>query len=254
MAAKDAIVERSERLHTRVTRILALEVVRSNRAGKILQLPKESDLCEQLGVSRSILRESMKVLSGKGMIEMKPRAGTRARAAEYWNRMDPDLLGWQAELGADASFLQQLCEVRLAIEPTAAGFAAVRASSAEIAAVRQVVEKRRAEEGRGFRKQIEFDLDFQRAIMAASHSVMLQHLAECIRQPFRLALEAMPRTLAEMRLRLDAHDKILSSLERGDAIGARRAAEELVGFAMLAAESAWKAEQHRKRRRREGIG
>ncbi|HAX43569.1 MAG TPA: FCD domain-containing protein [Bryobacteraceae bacterium] len=251
MTGREPILGRSERLHSRITRALALEVVRSSRAGKILQFPKESDLCGQLSVSRSILRESMKVLSDKGLVEMKPRAGTRARAAEHWNRMDPDLLVWQAELGADASFLQQLCEVRLAIEPTAAGFAAVRASGAEIAAVRRILEAHQARSRHGLRKRIEFDLDFQSAVMTASHSPMLQHLAASIRQPFRLALESIPGTTAELQLSLEAHARILRSLERGDAIAARRAAEEVVGFAMMAAESALGAEQRRGRRRKE---
>lgn len=231
------------RLHPQVTRTLALRVVRSSRAGQIVNFPKESDLCSQLGISRSILRESMKVLSDKGMIEMKPRAGTRSRAAEHWNRLDPDILCWQAEVGADANFLQQLCEVRLAIEPTAAGFAAVRATSAEIAGLRTIVAARQqAQSKSGFRRQVEVDLDFQAAVVRASRNPMLVHLAACIREPFRMALEAVARTPAEVRLSLEAHEALVDSLERRDALGARRAAEELVGLAMLAAgqEQGWR--------------
>lgn len=224
------------RLHPQVTRTLALQVVRSNRAGHIINFPKEADLCSQLGVSRSILRESMKVLTDKGMIEMKPRAGTRSRPAEHWNRLDPDILCWQAEVGADANFLQQLCEVRLAIEPTAAGFAAVRATPTELAGIRSILDARQqAQNKNSFRRQVELDLDFQAAVVRASHNPMLVHLAACIRQPFRMALEAITRTTAEARLNLEVHEALVDSLDRHDALGARRAAEELVGLAMLAA-------------------
>jgi len=119
-------------LHERITGELARRVIRAQRERLPVAFPNETQLCRQLGVSRTILRESMKVLVDNGMVEMRPRAGTRARPRCQWRLLDPDILSWQAELEPDSLFLRDLCEVRLAIEPTASGFAAVRATAAEI--------------------------------------------------------------------------------------------------------------------------
>jgi DNA-binding FadR family transcriptional regulator len=123
------------RLHDRITAALARRVIAATQGGARVLFPREAELCAQLGVSRTVLRESMKVLADKGMVEMKPRAGTRSRPPDEWRLLDADILTWQAEAKPDAQFLLHLCEVRLAIEPTAAGFAAVRASAAELEAI-----------------------------------------------------------------------------------------------------------------------
>src|SRR5208337_5417889 len=106
-----------ENLHDRVTRVLALQVLEAERDARSLVFPNEADLCQQLGVSRTILREAVKVLADKGMVTVRQRSGTRATPRPAWNQLDPDILGWRAEMGPDAGFLRDLCEVRLAIEP-----------------------------------------------------------------------------------------------------------------------------------------
>ncbi len=58
-------------------------------------LPTEEELVGELGVGRSSLREAMKVLGGKGLVESRTRAGTRVRPREAWHLMDPDVLGWR---------------------------------------------------------------------------------------------------------------------------------------------------------------
>jgi GntR family galactonate operon transcriptional repressor len=95
-----------EHLHHRVTRVLALQVIKAERDLRSLVFPNEAKLCQQLGVSRTILREAVKVLADKGMVEVRPRSGTRAKPAAEWNLLDPDILGWQAQFGPDPQFLQ----------------------------------------------------------------------------------------------------------------------------------------------------
>src|SRR5437762_13173507 len=59
-------------------------------------LPNEEELCRELGVSRTALRESVKVLAAKGLVESRPRIGTRVRASASWNLLDPDVLACAA--------------------------------------------------------------------------------------------------------------------------------------------------------------
>ena len=230
---------RPEKLHARVTRQLARRVMESEQNREVLAFPREADLCLELGVSRSVLRESMKVLADKGMVGMKPRAGTYSRPRTDWRQLDPDILVWQAELRPDAPFLRDLCEVRLAIEPTAAGFAAVRATPDDLRQIEYSLRDREAREAPATPGElIDLDFRFHAAVVAASYSPLLIELSRLIRQPFRTALACTLRFRSSAELSLQAHRALFDALSRKQPMEARRAAEQVVGFAMLAVERA----------------
>ncbi len=86
-------------------------------------------------------QEAVKVLEDKGLLEVRPRSGTRSRPRSEWHLLDPDVLGWQAETQMDPRLLRDLCEVRLAIEPTASGFAALRATADEVSFIGSCLEQ-----------------------------------------------------------------------------------------------------------------
>lgn len=230
---------RPEKLHARVTRQLARRVIESEKRSNLIAFPKEADLCVELGVSRSILRESMKVLADKGMVGMKPRAGTFSRPRSHWRQLDPDILAWQAEVCPDAQFLRDLCEVRLAIEPTAAGFAAVRATPGDLVRIEDCLREREAKDTVGTSGElIDLDLRFHMAVVAASYNPLLIELSGIIRRPFRTALACTSRFRSAVELSLQAHRDLFEALSRKQPLEARRAAEQVVGFAMLAVERA----------------
>jgi len=85
-----------------------------------------------LPASRTVLREVIKVLAAKGLVESRPKTGTRVRPRHAWNLLDPDVLAWQGDGAAPAAFLRQLTEVRLIVEPAAAELAAQRAGPTDI--------------------------------------------------------------------------------------------------------------------------
>src|SRR5438552_11339702 len=120
-----------ERLHHKITREIALGIMRG-RIGSREALSTEGDLCRHFSVSRTILREAVKVLAAKGLIELRPKTGIRVRPRNEWNLVDPDLLGWLCEAGVDELFVRDLCEVRAIVEPAAAELAASRASDEEL--------------------------------------------------------------------------------------------------------------------------
>ena len=248
---KFARIEAPEKLHARVTHMLALRVLGAERDGQPLVFPNEADLCLQLGVSRSILREAVKVLADKGMVEVRQRLGTRALPRTEWNQLDPDILNWWAELGVDARFLLELCEVRLAIEPTAAGFAAVRGGREEIDAVAHALEAREAGVKAGVTasdkavdraRAVDLEVDIHAAIMAASHSPLLEQLSRAIRKPLRAALSCTTGVRAASLLESAANRSLIEALRKQDAMKARAAAEKIVGLAMLGAEEAARRE------------
>jgi methanogenic corrinoid protein MtbC1/DNA-binding FadR family transcriptional regulator len=227
-----------QNLHNRVTHALALRLIEAERSSPDpLIFPNEAELCNQLGVSRTILREAVKVLEDKGMIEVRPRSGTRARPRSEWNLLDPDILAWQAELSPEPRFLRDLCEVRLAIEPTAAGFAALRATPEEIAEIGLCLERRRMPPGPTALEQvIELDLQFHEAVVAACHNPLLKRLSAIIRPPFRMALSFTSRLSAARELDIAAYWRLFEAISRHDPVAARAASDEVVGLAMLAVE------------------
>src|SRR5580704_6349711 len=99
-----------ERLHDRVTREIALGILRGT-IGAESALSTEGDLCRHFNVSRTILREAVKVLAAKGLLELRPKTGIRVRPRNEWNLVDPHLLGWICEAGVDELFIRDLCEV-----------------------------------------------------------------------------------------------------------------------------------------------
>ena len=230
------------KLHDQITGELARHVIRAQRELKPVSFPNEAEMCRQLGVSRTVLRESMKVLADKGMVEMRPRAGTRARPKSNWRLLDPDILDWQAELEPDSQFLRDLCEVRLAIEPTASGFAAVRATTGELneIALRLARRETLVRDSR-LDQIIDADLAFHAAVVAASHNPLLQYLHGAIRAPFRTALLYTSRFPANIALGLEAHFMLLQALQARDPLAARKAAEEAIGLAMVAVDEAARA-------------
>ncbi|MDP5255367.1 MULTISPECIES: FadR/GntR family transcriptional regulator [unclassified Vibrio] len=115
-------------LHVQVAR----EIARGILSGKIEQgsiLPGEMFLCEQFGVSRTALREAVKLLTSKGMLESRPKVGTKVVERAYWNFLDSQLLEWMDGITDKSVFYRQFLGLRLAIEPEACLLAAKHATA-----------------------------------------------------------------------------------------------------------------------------
>jgi len=235
-----------EKLHDRVTRTLGLRVLEADRSAERIAFPNEADLCQQLGVSRTILREAVKVLANKGMVEVRPRSGTRPRPRTEWHLLDPDILTWQAQMLPDARVLRDLCEVRLAIEPTASGFAALRATADELASIEACLKRRETTNGAASPDvAVELDLEFHTAVVAASHNLLFQQLSATIRPAIRAALSYTVQLPASETLALEGQRALFEALSRRDPLAAREASEKIVGLAMLAVEQVIRSEQAR---------
>lgn len=115
-------------LHVQVAR----EIARSILSGELAQgsiIPGEMALCEQFGISRTALREAVKLLTSKGLLESRPKVGTRVVDRAYWNFLDPQLIGWMDGLADTDEFCFQFLGLRRAIEPEACALAAKNASA-----------------------------------------------------------------------------------------------------------------------------
>lgn len=167
------------RSHTaHVLREIGLGIV-SGRFPQQSILPGDAELMEKFGVSRTVLREALKTLSGKGLIQARARIGTRVRDRSQWNMFDPDVLIWHAKSGLDADFLRHLGEMRLALEPEAAALAAMRRTPLQLQHLYGWVE-RMGSDGVTASDFVDADLNFHLAVADAAGNPFLRSISTLI--------------------------------------------------------------------------
>ncbi|HTH97247.1 MAG TPA: FadR/GntR family transcriptional regulator [Stellaceae bacterium] len=192
-----------QNLHGKVAHTLSESIVRGELAPGSL-LPSEAELSRRLGVSRTALREGIKLMAAKGLLESRRKTGTRVRPRDEWNLLDPDVLAWQMA-ATSVDFAGHLFELRLMVEPAAAALAAQRHGAADIAALTQIVEGLAI--SRGIPAWIDLDIRFHRTLFGAARNDCIGAMA----------------TLAEASLPLLGRIRALPPRARVDALAQRRA-------------------------------
>lgn len=139
----------------------------------------EASLAKRFGVSRTVIRDAVKVLVGKGLLEVRRGIGTRVKPREQWALLDVDVLSWRLAAPADSSMLLQLAEVRKLFEPQAAAWAAQRATESEVADILDAVEDMRSDVA-DTRMFLAADARFHRSVLRAAHNELLFALSGMI--------------------------------------------------------------------------
>lgn len=207
-------------------------------------LPTEETLMAELEVGRSALREAMKVLAGKGLLETRTRAGTMVRERERWNLMDPDVLGWQFERQPSAQSLDNLAQLRVVLEPAAARMAATHADESAVKEIANAFAEMESS-ARDPEAFVEADLAFHAAIFAATGNELLVHLNDMM--AIAMAAHRRVHTHSPRRYRrtLPDHELILEAIRKHHPAKAETAMRELV----VAARTDVRDEVNRGRRR-----
>jgi DNA-binding FadR family transcriptional regulator len=194
-------------LHTRVADTIGLSILRGDvKPGQ--PLPSEVRLCAMLNVSRTAVREALRVLVGKRLLQSRPKSGTRVRPPEDWSHFDPDVLRWQLAVTDTDSYLRKLFELRFAIDPPAAALAARAATKPDLARIRQAFEAMEgAADNAAF---VKGDIAFHNGIYLATHNELFWPLARmfevALHESFRIAARGSHRSraIAEHRELMDA--------------------------------------------------
>lgn len=196
-------------------------------------LPREAELIEEYGVSRTSLREAMKVLAAKGLIEMRQKSGTRVRPEAAWNVFDSDLFRWSVEEGRGEAVISDLLELRLLLEPAAARMAAGRATMSDASRI-GTAHAGMAEATADYERYAAQDVAFHMAVFAASHNVFLQRFSSLVADFLRLSFDMQQRAQLEQTSTVDfaedavRHGAVFDSITSGDSEGAARAMAEVV--------------------------
>ncbi len=213
-------------LHGEVVHTIGVQILSGTlRPGD--PLPPEDDLTSNLAVSRTVLREAVRVLAAKGLVEARPKTGTRVRPRAEWNILDPDVLSWRIEALNDRQLYEETTEVRLAIEPLAARLAATRATKDEIAAIEEAY----AGMEQGANDQATYlaaDLQFHERILGASHNELLAHLGSVLRAVLRTTFEITTTPQRSRRRALPLHRAIVDGIVAHDEDAAEEATRTLL--------------------------
>jgi len=194
-------------------------------------LPKEAELLEIYDASRAPLREAIKVLAAKGLVETRQRVGTRVRRKDLWNLFDSDVIAWQTAHGASAEILGDLLELRQIIEPAAARLAATRATLSDLAQIEAAQATMSASTNQP-ELYAEGDVQFHMSVMAASHNLLLSRFGHLVTDFLRLSFRLQQASKAQggQSLEEDArlHRVIFEEINRGHAEGAAAAMLEVI--------------------------
>jgi len=190
-------------------------------------LPGEMQLCELLGISRTALREALRVLSSKGLVKAKQKVGTRVCSAERWNYLDADILSWQLATDDSGQLIEELYELRHLIEPMAASLAACNARAADIKVLREAYQQMLAAGDDG-EKIAAPDVLFHQAIIAASGNRLFSALARVVGAALAVNFDFVREAPRGHAFLMPAHKQVLDAIENRDSSAARLAMQKLI--------------------------
>jgi len=199
------------------------------RPGQLL--PPEPELCSRFGFSRIVIREAIKSLAAKGLIEVTRRVGTLVLEPTRWNLFDPDIIAWRAQSAVfDPTLSRDLMEIRRIIEPAAVRMTALRASDEDRRNLRSAyMAMARAVAGKG--DYVKADLSFHTIILSACGNQFVRQMQDAMAALLRVNFDVITTKPGGPAHSLPLHEALCEAIERGDADAAEQAALILIAGA-----------------------
>jgi DNA-binding FadR family transcriptional regulator len=187
------------------------EAIVAGRYATGASIPPEPKLCEELGVSRTVIRESVKSLVAKGLVSTGPKVGTRVLPEDQWNWFDPDVILWKSKAGLTREFLRDLQELRRVVEPAAVRMAAERATPQDLADIAAAFEGMRhaVEEGGDY---VTNDLLFHQGLLRACHNRMMVQMGKALSALLRTSFEISTSRKDGPKLSLPLHRAVMEAV------------------------------------------
>lgn len=198
--------------------------------------PTEAELAKQHGVSRSVTREAVKMLTAKGLLSARPRQGTVVEPTTSWNLFDTDVLRWLLERQFSVELLKQFNQLRVAIEPEAAALAAQFAGDEDLQRIDRGLERMEAAD-RGLDDTLEADIAFHVAILRASRNPFYAQFRDVVGTALRTSIRFTNRIKGRSASVAD-HAAVRDAIRGRDAAAARVAMRDLIGDVLQLIEEA----------------
>ncbi|WP_076260189.1 FadR/GntR family transcriptional regulator [Intrasporangium flavum] len=222
--------DRRPALHASVLDALGRQVVSGElAAGTVLRIDQ---LDERYGVSRSVVREAVRVLDSMGLVEARKRLGVRVLPSSAWNVFDPRVIRWRLDGPGREEQLLSLGELRRGVEPVAAELAAAHATPEQCGAMLGAVVQMAVHAKSGdLEAYLQADQLFHATLLAASGNEMLAALAGVVGEVLagRTHHDLMPATPNPVAVRL--HGDVAEAVQSGDSAAASAAMQAIIAEA-----------------------
>jgi DNA-binding FadR family transcriptional regulator len=221
---------RPQRIHQAIAARLGTAILAGDYVpGDILS--GEIEQSAALDVSRTAYREAIRILTAKGLVESRPKMGTRITPRAQWNLLDPEMLGWMFSGEPDPGFICDLFELRELIEPAAAKLAAARRTAHQLAMMKDALEGME-KHGLSTHEGQEADQHFHRVLLEAAHNEALATLASSIGAAVSWTTRFKQRHNDLPRDPVADHIAVYEAIADGNAERARAAMTELLRLAL----------------------
>jgi DNA-binding FadR family transcriptional regulator len=189
-------------------------------------LPVEATLAESFGVSRTVVREAVKVLMHKRLLQVRTRTGTCVLPSEVWNHLDPDILRWRFSNGLTPKLLSDITELRRVVEPAVAELAARRATPAALRKIEDALQD--MTNAISIDGHIAADLRFHAGIMEAAGNDLLSGLRYGMEGAWNPSIRLSTQSKADAESTCALHKALFDAIAVGDPVAARLATDRLI--------------------------
>lgn len=191
------------------------EEIVSGKYSQDTPFPTEAILCEEYDVSRSVMREAVKMLTGKGLLTARPRRGTEITAETQWDLLDPDVLQWLLKREVSLPLLIEFTQTRIGVEPEAAYLAAKTITEEQKSKLKAAIDEMdRAAQGES--DPLESDIAFHLAVLEASNNRFLVLLDSLIETALRFSIRMTNRLKGVQIASVDDHRQVYNAIIKGD--------------------------------------
>ena len=217
---------RKSSLHHQVAQDIGARILKGEFAPGDL-LPNEAESCRAYGVSRTAVREAMKMLTAKGLILSRPKIGSRVQPRDSWNLLDRDVLVWYCAAAERNHFLASMQQVREILEPEAAALSATNHTAAQLKAIEVALA--------GMRDATDFiawnaaDVKFHLAILWSAGNELLVPFGFLIESALGTMFDFTGRHNQDWRKAYPLHEAIVVAIRKRRPEAARKAVRALLG-------------------------
>lgn len=190
-------------------------------------LKAEAELCEEFDASRTVLREAVKMLTAKGMLDARPRRGTIVLPESQWNLSDPEILNWLLNRKGSLPIISEFADMRLAIEPAAAGLAASNLTDENRITLNLAIERMKAA-AKGEDDHLDSDIAFHVGILEASNNRFFWNMRHTIEVALRFSIRITNRRKGVEKASVEDHQRILDFVLAGDSVAAENEMRSLL--------------------------
>jgi GntR family transcriptional repressor for pyruvate dehydrogenase complex len=216
------------RLHKHLMRVLIADIA-GGALGPGTALPREADLADEFGVSRGVARECVRGLEERGLVTVKHGRGATVNDHADWDVFSPDVLGALLDSPRGAGILREYLECRRILEIEAVALAAERATQSDLVALADALARMMSSAERATSNPAaetlyhEADIDFHRALIAATGNRALGNMTEPIHRGFAMARRPLARPEHRLERSIPEHRRILTTIADRDPAAAREA-------------------------------